>query len=42
VEEAKKRVSEFLTVKYANKFDHFPQNVDGDVAKAYQVINPSR
>jgi cyclase len=42
VEEAKKRVSEFLTAKYADKFDHFPQNVAGDVAKAYQVINPAR
>ena len=42
MEEAKKRVSEFLTAKYADKFDHFPQNVDGDVTKAYQVINPSR
>jgi cyclase len=42
MEEAKKRVSEFLTTKYADKFDHFPQNVAGDVAKAYQVINPSR
>jgi cyclase len=41
-EEAQKRVSEFLTAKYADKFDHFPQNVAGDVAKAYQVINPSR
>jgi cyclase len=42
MEEAKKRVSEFLTVKYADKLDHFPQNVASDVAKAYQVINPSR
>jgi cyclase len=42
IEEAKKRVSEFLTAKYADKFDHFTQNVAGDVAKAYQVINPSR
>ncbi len=42
MEEAKKRVSEFLTAKYTNKFDHFPQNVAGNVAKAYQVINPSR
>ena len=42
VEEAKARVSEFLTAKYADKFDHFPQNVAGNVAKAYQVINPSR
>lgn len=42
MEEAKKHVSEFLTAKYADKFDHFSQNVAGDVAKAYQVINPSR
>jgi NCS2 family nucleobase:cation symporter-2 len=42
MEEAKKRLSVFLTAKYADKFDHFPQNVAGDVAKAYQVINPSR
>ena len=42
IEEAKQRVSEFLTAKYADKFEHFPQNVAGDVAKAYQVINPSR
>jgi hypothetical protein len=35
MEKAKKRVSEFLTAKYADKFDHFPQNVAGDVAKAY-------
>jgi cyclase len=42
MEEAKKRVSEYLTVRYADKFDHFPQNVGSDVAKAYQVINPSR
>jgi hypothetical protein len=42
MEEAKKRVSEFLTAKYADKFNHFPQNVAGDVAKAYQVIYPSR
>jgi glyoxylase-like metal-dependent hydrolase (beta-lactamase superfamily II) len=42
MEEAKTRVSEFLTAKYADKFDHFHQNVEGDVAKAYQVINPSR
>lgn len=42
MEEAKKRVSESLTAKYGDKFDHFSQNVAGDVAKAYQVINPSR
>ena len=36
MEEAKKRVSEFLTAKYADKLAHFPQNVAGDVAKAYQ------
>jgi len=42
LEEAKKRVSELLRAKYADKFDHFPQNVAADVAKAYQVINPSR
>jgi cyclase len=42
MEEAKKRVSEYLTVRYADKFDHFPQNVGSGVAKAYQVINPSR
>lgn len=41
MEEAKKRVSEFLTARYADKFEHFPQNVAGNVAKAYQVINPS-
>jgi len=42
MEEAKARVSEFLTAKYADKFDHFPQNVAADVAKAYQVIDPWR
>jgi cyclase len=41
-DEAKKSVSDFLTAKYADKFDHFPQNVATNVAKAYQVINPAR
>lgn len=42
VDEAKKRVSESLATKYADKLDHFRQNVEGDVAKAYQVISPPR
>lgn len=42
MEEAKRRVSESLAAKYADKLDHFPQNVAGDVAKAYQVISPPR
>jgi glyoxylase-like metal-dependent hydrolase (beta-lactamase superfamily II) len=41
-DEAKERVSKALTPIYADRLLHFPQNVAGDVAKAYQVINPSR
>jgi glyoxylase-like metal-dependent hydrolase (beta-lactamase superfamily II) len=38
-DEAAKRVSKFLTAKYAAKFDPtFPQRVVANVAKAYQVI----
>ena len=42
MEEAKKRVSDLLTPMYSDKFDHFARNIAGDVAKAYQVVNPSR
>ena len=42
MEEAKKRVSELLTPMYADKMEHFARNIAGDVAKAYQVVNPSR
>ena len=39
LEEAKKDVSDFLTIKYADKFDPgFPQSVMGNITKAYQVI----
>ena len=39
LEEAKKRVSEFLISKYADRFDpNFPRSVGSNVAKAYQVI----
>ena len=39
LEEAKKDVSDFLTRKYADKFDPgFPQSVMGNITKAYQVI----
>jgi cyclase len=39
LDEAKKRVSEFLVTKYADKFDpRFAQNVGSNIAKAYQVI----
>ncbi len=39
LEQAKKRVSEYLTAKYAAKFDpKFPQSVGPNVVKAYQVI----
>lgn len=42
MEEAKKLVPELLAPIYADKMDHFSRNVAGDVAKAYQVVNPSR
>src|ERR1700730_7061009 len=39
LDEAKKSVSDFLTKKYADKFDpKFPQSVTANVTKAYQVI----
>src|SRR6267142_714198 len=39
LEEVKKRVSEFLISKYADKFDpNFARSVGSNVAKAYQVI----
>lgn len=39
LEEVKKRVSEFLISKYADRFDpNFPRSVGANVAKAYQVI----
>ncbi|HXN22927.1 MAG TPA: MBL fold metallo-hydrolase [Candidatus Dormibacteraeota bacterium] len=39
LDEAKKRVSDFLVPKYADKFEPgFPQSVFGNIAKAYQVI----
>jgi glyoxylase-like metal-dependent hydrolase (beta-lactamase superfamily II) len=42
-EEVKKRVSEFLISKYADKFDpNFPRSVGSNVAKAYQVIAIAR
>ena len=38
-EQAEKRVSQVLIVRYADKFDpNFPQSVGSNVAKAYQVI----
>jgi len=41
-DEATHRVSEALTPIYSERLPHFPQNIAGDVAKAYQVVNPSR
>jgi hypothetical protein len=39
LEQAKKRVSDYLISKYATKFDpKFPQSVGSNVIKAYQVI----
>jgi len=39
LDQAKKRVSDYLVSKYAAKFDpRFPQNVGSNVIKAYQVI----
>jgi glyoxylase-like metal-dependent hydrolase (beta-lactamase superfamily II) len=39
LDQAKKRVSDYLISKYATKFDpKFPQSVDSNVNKAYQVI----
>ena len=39
LEEVKKRVSEFLILKYADRIDpNFPRSVGSNVAKAYQVI----
>jgi len=38
LDQAKKRVSDYLMSKYAAKFDpRFPQNVGSNVVKAYQV-----
>jgi len=38
LDQAKKRVSDYLVSKYAAKFDpSFPQNVGPNVIKAYQV-----
>ena len=38
LDQAKKRVSDYLVSKYAAKFDpRFPQNVGSNVIKAYQV-----
>ncbi len=38
LDQAKKRVSDYLMSKYAAKFDpRFPQNVGSNVIKAYQV-----
>jgi len=39
LDEARKTVSDFLTKKYADKFDpNFPKSVTANVTKAYQVI----
>jgi cyclase len=39
LDEARKTVSDFLTKKYADKFDpNFPKSVAANVTKAYQVI----
>lgn len=39
-DEAKKQVSKWLVNKYADRFDpNFPQGVDANIAKAYQVIS---
>ena len=39
LDEVKKTVSDFLTKKYADKFDpNFPKSVTANVTKAYQVI----
>jgi len=39
LDEAKKSVSDFLTKKYADKFDpNFPKSVAANITKAYQVI----
>jgi len=39
LDQAKKRVSDYLVSKYAVQFDpRFPQNVGSNVIKAYQVI----
>jgi hypothetical protein len=38
LDQAKKRVSDYLMSKYAAKFDpRFPQNVGSNMIKAYQV-----
>ena len=43
LEEMKKRVSEFLISKYADKFDpNFARSIGSNVAKAYQVIAIAR
>jgi len=43
LEETKKRVSEFLISKYADRFDpNFPRSVGSNVAKAHQVIASAR
>jgi cyclase len=39
LDQAKRRVSDYLVSKYAAKFDpKFPQSVDSNVIKAYQVV----
>jgi hypothetical protein len=39
LDEAKKSVADFLTKKYADKFDpNFPKSVIANITKAYQVI----
>ena len=39
LDQAKKRVSDYLIAKYAAKFDpRFPQSVGSNVITAYQVI----
>jgi hypothetical protein len=43
LEEAQKQVSTILVAKYASKFDpNFPQSVNGNISKAYQVISQAR
>lgn len=43
LEEAQKQVSTILIAKYASKFDaNFPQSVNGNISKAYQVISQAR
>jgi cyclase len=43
LEQAQSQVSKTLTAKYASKFDpNFPQSVNANIAKAYQVIAMAR